>query len=70
MSPSLGIQKDSYKKARAGDFAKLTGIDSVYEEPENRIWFKTDELTIDEAADILIASIKKISKLDEYSRIN
>ena len=52
--------KGLYKKARAGDLPNFTGIDSVYEEPENPdLVLKTDELTIDEAADKLIASIKK-----------
>jgi adenylylsulfate kinase len=29
------IQKDFYKKARAGELKNFTGIDSSYEEPEN-----------------------------------
>ena len=52
--------KGLYKKARAGVLPNFTGIDSAYEEPENPdLVLKTDELSISDAVDKLVDSIKK-----------
>ena len=52
--------KGLYKKARAGNLPNFTGIDSAYEEPENPdLVLKTDELSISDAVDKLVDSIKK-----------
>ncbi len=48
--------KGLYKKARAGDLANFTGIDSPYEAPETpEIRVNTVEMSVDEAADQIIA---------------
>lgn len=50
--------KGLYKKARSGELKNFTGIDSPYEEPENaEIRVNTVEMTIEEAADHIIAQI-------------
>lgn len=50
--------KGLYAKARAGEIEHFTGIDSPYEAPENPFLdLPTAELTIDEAADRLIAAL-------------
>ncbi|MBB4079270.1 adenylylsulfate kinase [Lewinella aquimaris] len=50
--------KGLYAKARAGELKNFTGIDSPYEAPEHPFLdLKTAELTIDQAADILIESL-------------
>ena len=47
--------KGLYKKARAGEIKNMTGISSPYEEPENPdIEIKTESLTIDQAADLVV----------------
>ena len=52
--------KGLYKKARAGNLPNFTGIDSAYEEPENPdLVLRTDELSIADAVDKLVDSIKK-----------
>ena len=50
--------KGLYKKARAGELKNFTGIDSPYEEPEApEIRVNTVEMTVEEAADYIIARI-------------
>ena len=50
--------KGLYKKAREGQLKNFTGIDSPYEEPEApEIRVNTVEMTVDEAADYIIARI-------------
>ncbi|MEP2735086.1 MAG: sulfate adenylyltransferase subunit CysN [Erythrobacter sp.] len=50
--------KGLYKKARAGELANFTGIDSPYEEPENaEIHVNTVDMSVEEAADHIIAKI-------------
>jgi adenylyl-sulfate kinase len=50
--------KGLYKKARAGLLKNFTGIDSAYEPPENPdVLVRTNELTIDDSVDILLAKI-------------
>ncbi len=50
--------KGLYKKAREGQLKNFTGIDSPYEEPEApEIRVNTVEMTVDEAADHIIARI-------------
>ena len=47
--------KGLYKKARAGQLANFTGIDSPYEPPVNpEIRIDTTNMTAEEAADIII----------------
>ena len=51
--------KGLYKKARRGELANFTGIDSPYEAPENpEIRIDTTKLTSDEAADQVIAMLR------------
>lgn len=50
--------KGLYKKARAGKIPSFTGISAPYEAPENPdIEIKTEDLTVDEAADIVLKVI-------------
>ena len=50
--------KGLYKKARAGEIKNFTGIDSPFEAPEApTINVKTAELTIEQAADQVLATI-------------
>jgi bifunctional enzyme CysN/CysC len=50
--------KGLYKKARAGQLANFTGIDSPYEPPENpEIHIDTTALTAEEAADLIVARL-------------
>ena len=52
--------KGLYRKARSGELPNFTGIDSVYEAPENPdLVLKTDELSIEEAVDTLVDLIRK-----------
>jgi bifunctional enzyme CysN/CysC len=52
--------KGLYKKARDGDLPNFTGIDSAYEAPENPdLVLKTDVLSIPDAVDRLVYSIKQ-----------
>ena len=52
--------KGLYKKARGGELPNFTGIDSAYEVPENpELILKTDELSVTEATDKLVDSIRK-----------
>ena len=50
--------KGLYAKARSGEIRNFTGVDSVYEFPENPdVHIKTIELTIDEAANKILKKI-------------
>ena len=50
--------KGLYAKARAGDLKNFTGIDSPYEAPETpEIHIDTTQLTIDQAADLIVQKI-------------
>jgi bifunctional enzyme CysN/CysC len=52
--------KGLYKKARAGQIKNFTGIDSPYEKPEHaEITIDTTKLSSEEAADFLVAQLKK-----------
>ncbi len=52
--------KGLYAKARAGDLKNFTGIDSPYEAPETpEIHIDTTQLTIDQAADLIVQKIIK-----------
>ena len=51
--------KGLYKKARIGKIKNLTGISAPYEAPENpAIEIKTEELTVDEAANEILDFLK------------
>ena len=50
--------------ARAGKLANFTGIDSPYEVPEApELHLRTDRLTIDAAADLVITALKEAGRL-------
>ncbi|WP_298723619.1 sulfate adenylyltransferase subunit CysN [uncultured Oceanisphaera sp.] len=52
--------KGLYKKARRGELKNFTGIDSAYEQPEAaEIHLDTTRLSADEAADQVIAELRK-----------
>ncbi|MFP2768152.1 sulfate adenylyltransferase subunit CysN [Oceanisphaera sp. KMM 10153] len=52
--------KGLYKKARRGELKNFTGIDSAYEQPEAaEIHLDTTRLSADEAADLVIAELRK-----------
>ncbi|MDP3377355.1 MAG: adenylyl-sulfate kinase [Brevundimonas sp.] len=56
--------KGLYKKARAGELANFTGIDSPYEAPEApELHICTDRQAIDAAADQVIAALKDAGRL-------
>ena len=51
--------KGLYEKARAGQIANFTGIDSPYEPPENpEIHIRTDEMTAEQAAEQIVARLR------------
>ena len=52
--------KGLYKKAKAGEIKNFTGIDSIYEAPENpEIRIDTTQYTIEESADIVVNYLKE-----------
>ncbi len=52
--------KGLYKKARAGEIQGFTGINQVYEEPDNPAFeLRTDLQSIDESVDLLFTFLKK-----------
>ena len=52
--------KGLYKKARNGEIKDFTGIDSLFEAPENPgIEIKTDDLTVEESVERIIQELKK-----------
>jgi bifunctional enzyme CysN/CysC len=55
--------KGLYRKARAGELANFTGIDSPYEPPEHpEIRIDTLAMTADEAADLILAYLEKAAR--------
>lgn len=57
--------KGLYKKARAGEIKNMTGISAPYEAPEHPdIEIKTEEQSIDDAADEIVAFVQQKLKLD------
>lgn len=57
--------KGLYKKARKGEIKGFTGIDSPYEAPENpAIEIRTDKLSIQDSASLLIEFIENQIKID------
>jgi len=58
--------KGLYKKARSGEIPSFTGISSPYEAPENPdVEIRTEELTVEEGADKVMAFISKKLALNE-----
>ncbi|ETX04530.1 MAG: adenylylsulfate kinase [Candidatus Entotheonella gemina] len=52
--------KGLYKKARAGEIKNFTGIDDPYEAPVNpEIHLRTDNMTLDEEVDIILAALRE-----------
>ena len=52
--------KGVYAKAKAGELQNFSGINDVYEEPQHaEIIIDTDQLTVDEAVEIIIKYVKK-----------
>lgn len=60
--------KGLYKKARAGEIKDFTGIDSVYDVPENpQIHVKTDEKSVEECAEQIVAYLMAKGFINEAS---
>ncbi|OZI10731.1 adenylyl-sulfate kinase [Bacillaceae bacterium SAS-127] len=58
--------KGLYKKARSGDIPQFTGISSPYEAPKTpELMLQTDQNTVDECVEQLLAFIKKQNWLKE-----
>lgn len=56
--------KGLYKKARAGEIANFTGIDSPYERPENaEIVVSTADQSAEQAAEIIVAKLEEFGIL-------
>lgn len=56
--------KGLYKKARAGEIKKFTGIDHPFEEPNNAdILVETDKQTIEESKEIILRALEKMGYL-------
>lgn len=52
--------KGAYEKALKGEYQNFSGVNDVYEEPEHaEIVIDTDQISADEAADIIIKYVKK-----------
>ncbi|KJE36331.1 adenylyltransferase [Thalassospira sp. HJ] len=59
--------KGLYKKARAGEIANFTGIDSPYERPENaEIVVSTADQSAEEAAEIIVAKLEEFGVLGAW----
>lgn len=56
--------KGLYKKARAGEIKNFTGIDSPFEAPEDAIEIKTDGLTPEESAKVLLDRVMELVLVD------
>jgi bifunctional enzyme CysN/CysC len=57
--------KGLYAKARRGELANFTGIDSPYEPPENpELRVSTDGTSADEAADLVIQRLRELKRID------
>ncbi|PON10345.1 adenylyl-sulfate kinase, partial [Candidatus Entotheonella serta] len=51
--------KGLYKKARAGEIKNFTGIDDPYEAPvKPEIHLQTDDITLDEEVDVIMAALR------------
>jgi bifunctional enzyme CysN/CysC len=56
--------KGLYTKARRGELANFTGIDSPYEPPESpELNIDTTQMTAEEAADLVIARLRQLGRL-------
>jgi bifunctional enzyme CysN/CysC len=56
--------KGLYKKAQAGEIKNFTGFDSPYEAPDTpELHIKTDDLSAEDAADKVIAELKRMGRL-------
>lgn len=52
--------KGLYEKARKGEIPNFTGISSPYEAPvDPEIWLKTDEMSVEEAAKVVVDYLEK-----------
>ncbi len=52
--------KGAYAKAMSGEYQNFSGVNDVYEEPQNaEIVIDTDQLSVDESVSIIIKYIKK-----------
>lgn len=52
--------KGKYEKALKGEYQNFTGVNDVYEEPQNaEIIIDTDNITVDEAVKMIIKVVKK-----------
>lgn len=61
--------KGLYKKARSGDIPQFTGISSPYEAPKApELMLQTDQYTVDECVEQLLAFIKKKNWLKEGNK--
>ncbi|WP_412776731.1 sulfate adenylyltransferase subunit CysN [Thalassospira lucentensis] len=59
--------KGLYKKARAGEIANFTGIDSPYERPENaEIVVSTADQSAEQAAEIIVAKLEEFGVLGAW----
>ncbi|MBO6808404.1 sulfate adenylyltransferase subunit CysN [Thalassospira sp.] len=59
--------KGLYKKARAGEIANFTGIDSPYERPENaEIVVSTADQSAEEAAEIIVSKLEEFGVLGAW----
>jgi len=59
--------KGLYKKARAGEIANFTGIDSPYEKPENaEITVNTSDQTAEEAAEAIVSKLEEFGVLGAW----
>lgn len=58
--------KGLYKKARAGEISNFTGLDAPYEAPKNpEVHLETENLSVDEAAGLVIRYLKEQNILGE-----
>ncbi len=56
--------KGLYKKAMAGEIKNLTGLQAPYEEPQNaELVLDTEKHTVEESAELLISTVKKLGYL-------
>jgi bifunctional enzyme CysN/CysC len=57
--------KGLYRKARAGELANFTGIDSPYERPTHpEVHIETDLISAEDAADQVIERLRQFSRID------
>lgn len=58
--------KGLYKKARAGEILKFTGIDDPYEEPlKPEIHLRSDRMSLDEEVAMILAELKRRGVISE-----